>query len=129
MLERQRQLRALGIEMLVQRGAPGKAATQGQDEPETPAPAVCLRLWFAEGQTPQEAGAQRLLRDVLRSLGLTPEQATGSDPDLPQLAFGEPAPEGAIALAALARLRDPLEKRIAWPVLRRLHRRLRTGEA
>lgn len=132
MHERQRQLRALGIEPLVRRGPDAGSHQEAAEVPEASAlaaPVPRLRLWFAEGRAPQEAGLQRLLRDVLNALGLTPEQAEGHDSNLPQLAFGDRAPEGAVVVTSLTRLRDPLEKRIAWPILRRLRQRLRTDGA
>lgn len=52
---------------------------------------------------------------------------TSNPAELPILAFGTGAPAGSTRVAALARLRDPLEKRIAWPMLRALRRRLQGG--
>lgn len=57
----------------------------------------------------------------------SPEGQVSGNNDLPILAFGIGAPAGSTRIAALPRLRDPLEKRIAWPMLRELRRRLRSA--
>lgn len=57
----------------------------------------------------------------------SPEGRVPENSDLPILAFGIGAPAGSTRIAALPRLRDPLEKRIAWPMLRQLRRRLRSA--
>lgn len=132
--QRLRQLHALGLAPMHLRG---RAVAQA-DEPAsqhnvadaTQATDVRLHLWFPPGETDAFAGPHaRLLTQVLASLGLAPGQVREGGPDdgpaTPLLAFGPGAPEGSTRLAALVKLRDPIEKRIAWPLLRGLRRRLR----
>lgn len=137
---RVRQLHALGLQALVLRGrlmASAGTAPAGRAE-AAPLPGaataggVRLRLWFAPDGAPQGAGETRLLHALLRALGLTPEEAEARPEaaGLPQLAFAGASvqvPDGAIRLPPLARLHDPLEKRIAWGCLRQLRRQLREG--
>ncbi len=94
--------------------------------PET----IRLHLWFAAGQSiPCEGLPARLLDQILASIGTTRAQVTvldaaTADDGVAVLAFGAGAPLGAVSLPTLERLADPLEKRIAWPILRRLRRKL-----
>ncbi len=127
-------LRALGIVPLRQRAvaldearAPDAPVAQALDQVDQPD--IGLRLWFPPTVAdPFQGSDARLLRDLLRSLELDVEQVTRlsgeNDEALPVLAFGTGGPDGSVRLPALEKLRNPLEKRIAWPVLRGLRRRL-----
>lgn len=132
-----RRLRALDIVPLRQR-RPAAAAGDSAVMTDAPASGVphkpVLHLWFApEVPDPLPAPSARLLDDVLCSLDLDASQivrmAGERDPggEHPVLAFGTGAPDGAVRLPTLEKLRNPLEKRIAWPILRGLRRRLRRG--
>ncbi len=134
-----RQLHALGLAPMHLRGhATAQVAVPvlAREEPSGNAPRSSLpvHLWFPPGEPDAFAGPHgRLLTQLLRCLDLSPEQVQSGIPidgEAPLLlAFGPGAPQGAIRLAALAKLRDPIEKRIAWPLLRRVRRRLRQGRA
>ena len=76
--------------------------------------------------SPPRAGERVGVRGQTSSAG-DPTTHASSPNNLPILAFGTGAPAGSTRVAALARLRDPLEKRIAWPMLRALRRRLQGG--
>lgn len=94
-----------------------------------------LRLWFPPEQRDPRSGPQaRLLQQILRSVGVDDADMdlleTDVNPDgVRVLGFGSGAPAGAVRLPTLDRLRDPLEKRIAWPLLRRLRRQLRQADS
>lgn len=126
-----RQLHVLGITPLRLRTAAGDVAPQAQPAGQevTAAPAIALYLWLPprEGD-PFHGPHERLLHQLLCGLGLAPAEVVLGVPDggdaWPVLAFGPGGPPGAVQVPELARLRDPLEKRIAWPALRRLRRRL-----
>ena len=127
-------LRALGIVPLRQRAVvleePTSLAARAADPSDSiDQPNIELRLWFPPAvMDPLKGSDAQLLRYLLRSLELDFEQVTTlsgeNDKALPVLAFGADAPAGAVRLPALEKLRNPLEKRIAWPVLRGLRRRL-----
>lgn len=123
-----RRLHALGITPLRLRTATGDVAQPaGQDV--AAAPAIALYLWLPpRAADPFHGPHVRLLHQLLCGLGLGPEQVALGAPEegdaQPVLAFGPGGPPGAVQVPALARLREPLEKRIAWPALRRLRRRL-----
>ena len=126
-----RQLHALGITPLRLRAAADDAMPQAPADGQevTAAPAIALYLWLPPREAdPFHGPHEPLLRQLLCSLGLAPEQALLGVPEegdaRPVLAFGPGGPSGAVQLPALAKLRDPLEKRIAWPALRTLRRRL-----
>lgn len=137
--QRLRQLQALGVVPMRLRGQVAvevvEELPQRGAESAGPATGVVLQLWFASGEGDPFTGAHgRLLTQILKSLDLCPEQTrvrsrheaeSQEDDALPLLAFGPGAPAGAIRLAALEKLRDPIEKRIAWPLLRGLRRVLR----
>lgn len=137
-------LEALGLVPMVRRDAvrPGAPVPAPRAGSETPARAAArgavdppaertIRLCVAgSGAWPAPGPDARLLDDLLASLGLSAAQVQwvsgGAPPEgIPMLAFGVDAARGALRLPALARLRDALEKRIAWPQLRRLRRQLR----
>lgn len=144
---RHAQLRALGLQPMVLRGsvaaAPEPAAAPNPSSPPVdvarpprepiPAAIAPLRLRvLGLGEQPPAGADAALVQDLLACLGLTPAQvcwgAEASAPQsLPVLAFGASAAPGVTRLAALSRLRDPIEKRIAWPLLRRLRRALDQG--
>lgn len=150
-ITRHAQLRALGLQPMVLRdsaaAAPEAAAVQTPSSPPVaaarpprePIAAVdaatdaTLRLRvLGLGELPPTGADAALVQDLLACLGLTPAQVCwGADASAPQslpvLAFGAPAAPGVTRLAALSRLRDPIEKRIAWPLLRRLRRALDQG--
>ena len=128
-------LGALGLVPMVRRDtgeirpdpadAPHAHAVAGAAAPEP------IRIGIAGcGTWPPRDAEARLVDDLLASLGLTIAQVQwASDGALPEgvpvLAFGPEAPAGVLRLPALSRLRDALEKRIAWPQLRNLRRQLR----
>lgn len=122
-----RQLRALGITPLRLRSAAGEVMPQAPDADVASAIGLCVWLPTHEGD-PFRGPHERLLRQLLCALGLTSEQVVLDVPDAgdvrPVLAFGPGGPPGAVQLPALVNLREPLEKRIAWPALRRLRRHL-----
>ena len=146
-------LHALGLQPMVRRAvfqpaaamhdphagrpiAPAAAALDPEDGPDgrassIRAESVAVRLCIAGGGSAPSGGPEaRLLGDLLASLGLTLAQVRWASDDVlpedvPVLAFGPHAPRGALRVAALTRLREPLEKRIAWPLLRQLRRQLR----
>jgi hypothetical protein len=132
--DQQVRLQALGIVPLRLRthlAPPHAVDVEAPSEPSPSQPASrCVRLWFADRKNrPTEGPQARLLEQILRSVGLSDaEVAVGpdeaGDDDWVILAFGVGAPASAVSLPTLERLRDPLEKRIAWPILRRLRRRL-----
>lgn len=132
---RNRQLRALGIVPFQLRAAttvdePLTPAVSDAFEVTTTSTETLLQLWLPPTEGDPFAGPHaRLLGDVLRSLALSRQQVllgmSRKGSDLPLLAFGPGAPAGAITLASLVKLRDPIEKRIAWKQLRQLRRRLR----
>ena len=133
-VQRLRQLQALGLSPMRLRGhavAEVIEPVSDQDAANVAAPpGIPVHLWFSPGEPDAFKGPHaHLLAQLLRCLDLSPEQI---QPGLPSdgqtallLAFGPGAPEGATRFAALAKLRDPIEKRIAWPLLRGLRRRLR----
>ena len=133
-----RQLQALGLSPMRLRGR-GVMETAPVAMPETRLPAgsnaaapitMPVHLWFPPDDADAFTGPHsRLLTQILQCLGLTPDHV---QPGLPAegeaallLAFGLGAPQGAIRMSALAKLRDPIEKRVAWPILRGVRRRLR----
>ncbi len=137
-------LEALGLVPMVRRDVvrPGVPVPAPRAGSETPARAAArgaidppaertIRLCVAgSGPWPAPGPDARLLDDLLASLGLTVAQVQwvsgGVPPEgIPMLAFGVEAARGALRVPALARLREPLEKRIAWPLLRQLRRQLR----
>lgn len=130
-----RRLRALDIVPLRRRVAvpSGVAHEAVADTPELSVRReIVLQLWFApDVPDPLPESFARMLRYLLRSLDLDVAQVArmagenGGDGEYPVLAFGIGAPDGAVRLPALEKLRNPLEKRIAWPILRGLRRRLR----
>lgn len=154
-ITRHAQLRALGLQPMVLRdsaaAAPEAAAVQNPSSPPVPAARpprepiaavdaatdaatdATLRLRvLGLGELPPTGADAALVQDLLACLGLTPAQVCwGADASAPQslpvLAFGAAAAPGVTRLAALSRLRDPIEKRIAWPLLRRLRRALDQG--
>lgn len=150
-ITRHAQLRALGLQPMVLRdsaaAAPEAAAVQNPSSPPVAAArpprepiaavdtatdaALRLRV-LGLGELPPTGADAALVQDLLACLGLTPAQVCwGADASAPQslpvLAFGAAAAPGVTRLAALSRLRDPIEKRIAWPLLRRLRRALDRG--
>ena len=133
--QRLRQLHALGLSPMRLRGnaADAVAPVSVQEPVAAPVPppiAMPVYLWFPPGEPDAFAGPHaRLLAQFLACLDLSPQQI---QPGLPAdsqtailLAFGPGAPPGATRFAALAKLRDPIEKRVAWPLLRGLRKRLR----
>ncbi|MEJ5208830.1 hypothetical protein [Denitratimonas sp. CY0512] len=92
----------------------------------TPAASPSSPLEAASAPSPPRAGERVGVRGQTSSAG-DPTTHASSPNNLPILAFGTGAPAGSTRVAALARLRDPLEKRIAWPMLRALRRRLQGG--
>jgi hypothetical protein len=111
-------LALLGFDLLVLRA--GDADTRGD-----PAAAGVARIALA-GASPGEPEA--LVRGILAALGLRAgEVASAPGAGVPVLAFGDPAPAGSIRLPRLAELREAHAKRAAWPLLRRLRRRLQDG--
>lgn len=123
----QRSLQALGITPMRLRGSEPVAT-----EPEVAASVpVCVRLclWLpAETPDPFAGPQARLLQHLLRTLDLEPNQVARQVPvaqDIPVLAFGRGAPSATCTLPALDALRDPINKRMAWPLLRALRRQLR----
>ncbi len=132
--QRLRQLHALGLApMRLRTQAAADAAGPVSQHEATGAmqPAgMPVHLWFPPGEADAFTGPHaRLLVQLLKCLDLSPEQVRPGLPNDGQaallLAFGPGAPEGATRFAALAKLRDPIEKRIAWPLLRGLRRCLR----
>lgn len=128
-MQRER-LAALGFELLTLRErapATGAArvdsgATAGLDA--SPAP----RLVVAGLETGALEGGEgaALFGALLATLGLSRAQVTVElRPGLPLLAFGDGGGADAIRIAPLAHLRQPHEKRAAWPALRALRARLR----
>lgn len=111
-------------------------ASRGQPAaPRPPDAAAIVRLRIAGcGARAPEGRDAALVADLLASLGLDPaqvrwEETAAAAGELPLLVFGGAPSRGAHVLAALERLRDPLEKRIAWTLLRRLRRQLRDARA
>ncbi|MCX7562718.1 hypothetical protein OS176_04030 [Xanthomonadaceae bacterium XH05] len=133
--ERVRQLHALGLAPMRLREHAVAIAGQASPSCDPPEESVVaddfvLRLWLPPAKArPFEGPHARLLTQILKSIGVRPEQILMArqpeDGGAPLLAFGAGAPKEAIRLAALDKLRDPIEKRVAWPVLRSLRRRLR----
>lgn len=131
-------LRALGLEPMQLRAATAAADSEtviASDAAATVATSPVLFLWSPpDDAAPLHGPYARLAADLLQSLGVRVEQVGAGQPDampsdVPILVLGAQAPADGVRLPALARLRDPLEKRIAWPILRRLRRRLREGGA
>ena len=132
---RNSQLRALGIVPLQLRASVSTEVLTPPTASHTPEgiatnTGVRLQVWLPPTEGDPFAGPHaRLLGDVLRSLGLTRQKIqTGmpeKDHNLPLLAFGPGAPADAVKLSTLVKLRDPIEKRIAWKQLRQLRRCLR----
>ena len=131
--QRLRQLQALGLSPMRLRdhgAGESSASTSPMVHEDVVSTALPVHAWFPAGETDAFTGPYaHLLAQILKCLGLRPDQVR---PGLPAegetavlLAFGPGAPQGAIRLSALAKLRDPIEKRVAWPVLRDLRRRLR----
>lgn len=130
---KERYLRALGLApMRLRRPEP----VDGEPPPAPAAtPGIALWLWCPPASGDPFAGPEaRLLRHLLHALDLQPARVARCTPeaagdDRPVLALGPGAPAGSHVLPELGALRDPLQKRIAWPVLRALRRRLRTAGA
>ena len=132
--QRLRHLHALGLAPMRLRGHAAAAAAEPASAPDATDAAAPIgmpvHLWFPPGEPDAFAGPHaRLLTQVLACLDISPGQIQPGLPDDGEtallLAFGPGAPQGATRFAALARLRDPIEKRVAWSLLRGLRRRLR----
>ena len=88
-----------------------------------------IRLVLAGARVAWDGGeSAALLTALLATLGLRRDQVSiEAQPGLSILSFGEAGDEGEVVrLAPLAKLRQPHEKRAAWPALRRLRRLLRS---
>ena len=105
-------------------GAMPEQALVMASDGSTSAPAARLTP-AASPSSPLEAASAPSLPRAGERVGVGGQ--TSNPAELPILAFGTGAPAGSTRVAALARLRDPLEKRIAWPMLRALRRRLQGG--
>lgn len=135
--QQRRQLHALGLVPMRLRGqatvevAEAVAPVAVHEPADTALPrTVPVHLWFPPGEPDALTGPHaRLLTQLLTCLDLSPDQIRPGLPDTAEtallLAFGPGAPQGATRFAALAKLRDPIEKRVAWPLLRGLRKHLR----
>ncbi len=122
-------LMALGLLPLRRRAAflPEMAGNEARRSSVSGGESIAPRLRvFVEGASDPLAGSQaKLLRAILAALGLSADEST-FEPDaaLPLLAFGRCPEPAAFRVAALACLRDPIDKRVAWKELRRLRHAL-----
>jgi hypothetical protein len=124
---RRERLAALGIDVLTMRDR-GVAADAVPD-PIGSDGATSIRLVLAGARGAWDGGeSAALLTALLASIGLRRDEVSiDARPGVPILSFGDAGDEGEVVrLAPLAKLRQPHEKRAAWPALRRLRRLLRS---
>lgn len=127
---RRERLAALGIELLMLRDrAPAsvvEAPIVSSDAPVRP------RLVVAGIDVATMTGGSdaALFSSLIAALGLTRDQVSSEvQSGVPTLVFGSGGNAESIRVAPLAQLRQPHEKRAAWPVLRRLRAALRGAAA
>ena len=121
---RQERLAALGIEVLTLRT---RVDAPSASVPASTGGVASARLVLNGARQAFDGGeGAALLAAILATLGLRREEISLDAIDgVPALAFGMDGAAGVTRIATLPQLREPHEKRAAWPALRRLRRELR----